>query len=427
MFIRGGQNSKRMKTNLIQTWIIIVILFAVADIQGYSLQGPPIIIKIRPYMEKSKLHLINSIKNLMNEMIKKIESDVDITAAAFSDAQNIQRSVRWADIFGAGLNIVTGTVDTISSLVTLKNLSKGLADEFLKYELPLEAFSGLLTVESLIESGKRLQLAIDGPSYSSSVKKMLDEAYRESATRLFFNYEAYRTTIKHYLQGFYDFTPVIIAHRSSDISRKNIGIVRGADKVEKAIRKRFRDLIEELENNSVPNELERDMIERINSVRKSILRSRMHRTKINYKTYLENGDKYIPAEPEIWLGNIGELEKVRIDALTNFGKRLKREEILTFNKMTKGILDATTIYLNINYPLSKIGKSLGQISKVFILPPGIDLSERIMKTSVYQTDPREQVNMIPQEMVLALTKELSDLWMIADDVINYIESLLSQR
>jgi len=404
---------------LIRIFIITIPLISFVSARGGILQSEqksPIIKKARPFVDKSNERLINSLKELMQEMIGKIDWDIDITAAAFADAQNIQRSMRWADIFGAGLNIVTGTIDNISSLVTLKDLSQGLTDEFLKYEHPLEAFSGLLTVESLIESGKRLQLVIDGPSYSSGVKKMLDEAYRQSSTWLKFNYEAYRTTIKRYLQGFYDFTPVIVAHRSSDISRKNIGIVCGADRVERAIRKRFRGLIEELERNSVPNELERDMIERINRVRKSILRSRMHGTKINYKTYLGDGERHVPVEPEMWLGNISELERVRIEALTDFGKRLKREEILTINKMVKGILGATTIYLNINYPSSKIGKSLGRISKVFILPPGVDLSERIMKTSVYQTDPREQVNMIPQEMVLALTKELSD-----HDLLRYLK------
>lgn len=370
---------------------------------------------------EKKLDIANSLKELMHEMIEKIDWDVDNTSTAFADAKNIQRNLKWADIFGAGLNIVNGTIDTISSLLTLKDLSHGLSNEFLKYELPLEVFSGLLTVDSLIESGGRLQLAIEGPSYSSSIKKMLDEAYIESSTRLFFNYEAYRTTIKHHLLGLYGFTPIVIPHRSLDITRKNIEIVHGAGKVEKAIRKRFRDLIKELEKNPLPDELEREMIIQIDRIRKNILRSKLHRTKVEYKTYLEDGFNYIPVEPEIWLGNTSELEKVRSDALRNFDKKLAREEIITFNKMVRGIVNATTIYLNINYPSSKLGKSLGQISKVFMLPPGLDLSEKIMKTAVYKTNPREQVNMLPQEMLLSLPKELSDLWMIADDVTNYIK------
>lgn len=418
---------RELKIRKLNAFIVIfgILLFSLFALSGnftasFNQQSPKIK-KIRPYVEKLNELLINSLKELMHEMIEKIECDVDITAKSFADAHNIQRNLRWAAIFGTTLDVTVATIDSISSLLTLTDFSRGLTEEFLNYELPLQAFSGLMTVDSLIQSGEKLQLAIDGPSYYSNIKTMLDEAYKESSTHLFFNYEAYKNTIKHHLLGLYGSTSILIPHKSSNINRKNIEIVRGVNKVEKSIKNKFRNLIKELSENPLSADLIEEMINQIEKIRKNILRSKLHMAEINYKTYLKDGANYVSVRPEIWLGNIGELEKIRIDALTNFDKKLEREEIMTINKALGAIVKATKIYLNIKYPSSKFGKSLGQVSNVFILPPAIDLSDRVMSTKVYKTNPREQVNMLPQEMLLTLQKELSDLWMIADDIANYVE------
>ena len=42
----------------------------------------------------------------------------------------------------------------------------------------------------------------------------------------------------------------------------------------------------------------------------------------------------------------------------------------------------------------------------------------------FDTNAREQVNMIPQEMVMILPIELSNVWMVADDTISHIEYLI---
>jgi len=371
--------------------------------------------------EDNNSALIESLKELMNTSIEKIESDINLTATAFADARNIQRSLKWADIFGAALNIVTGTINTISSMISLKDPSNAISDAFLDYKLPLQIFSGFLTIDSLRQSGEKLQLAFDGPTYDSNVKKMLEEAYKESSTKLFFNFQAFQTTIKNHVLGLYGTSPVFIPHKSSDLTRNNIEIVYGTDKVQTAIRNRLRSVIDKLGKNRIPSEKEQEIISQIDTIRKAILRSKLNNTRTKYKTYLKNENEFSEVEQELWLGNINELNKARLDALTNFDKRIEREEILTISKTVGSMLTATAIFLSINYPGKKVGEDLAKIAKAFILPAGIDLSDRIMKTSIYKTNPRDQINMIPQEMLLALSKEISDVWMIAEDVANYVE------
>lgn len=377
----------------------------------------------KPKPEKlNNAHLISALSELREKIWFKVDSDIDITARSFADAKEIQKDLWWSDIFGTALNIVTGTINSISSLLSVKkDLSQGLSEEFLKLKLPLEIFSGLLTVESMVQSGKNLQLAIDGPAYSSNVEKMLDEAYKKSSTRLFFNKEAFKLTVKGYLKGSFSYTPIIVARKSDDLNRRTIEVIQGADQVKFAILHRFSNLIKKLSDNPISPSLEKEIIIRIEKFKNSILQSTLHNEEIKYETYLRDGTNYNLVEQKLSLGSIGELEKIRINALGDFNKQLEREEVITLSSAVGASLNVIVIYVTLKAPSSEAGGTLREVSKTFILPKGINLSQKVMHTSVYKTNPREQVNMIPQEMLLSLSKELCDLWMLADDIANYIE------
>ena len=118
------------------------------------------------------------------------------------------------------------------------------------------------------------------------------------------------------------------------------------------------------------------------------------------------------------MGSIGEFEKARSTALGNFDRQLEYEEVLTVTKAGSGALNAIKIFCGTTNPV--LGSTIGQVNQVLLLPPSIHLSERVMRTLNRETSPREQVNMIPEKMLLALSKELSDLWMIADSLSTWV-------
>ena len=400
--------------------MIILLFFLVFS--GYPLKGQddPKISKIRSFAEKSNIHLINSIREFRNEILSKIDSDIDITASAFADAKNIQRSLKWADIFGLGLDIVTSTIDTVSILLNFSNPSKALSEEFIKFTTPLEALSFFLTIESLKESGNNLSLTIDGPSYTSNIKKMLDHAYNESSTRLFFNYEAYRLAIKNRILGIQGSSPLIIVRKSSDKLRRNVKTLFGTLNMEKTIRSDYRKLEEIINNNPIPYDLEIEIANQIDRIRKSILKSKLNRVEIKYNTYLNSKSNVGIDELVIKLGSIAELERARLVALDYFDKKIEIRETMTLTKAAGGMLKAGTIYLTMNYDSSGLSQDLIQVSKILIVPKGINFTDNMMKSISYRSDPRSQINMKPQEMLISLSKELSDLWMISDDLMNYI-------
>ncbi|MFH1076572.1 MAG: VWA domain-containing protein [Pseudomonadota bacterium] len=364
--------------------------------------------------------LIDSLKELREKIWFKVDCDIENTSAGFADAMNIQKSLWWSDIFGTALNIVTGTISTIGALLSLKDLSQGLSEELLRYKMPLEIFSGFLTVESLIQSGENLQLAIDGPAYSTNIQEMLRNAYQQSSTRLFFNNDAYKTTIKGYILGSFGDSPVVVHHKGNDISRKNSEIVKGADKVKYAISHKFRDLGKRLSGATLPPGVEDQLIAKIEEIKRSVFHSALRNSEIKYQTYLkDDNNNFISVEQEVVLGSVAELSKRRADALGNFDKRLEREQIMVITSVAGSMGNLIKITFK-----SPLGRAVGEVTKVFIIPKAINLSDEIMRTSVYKTNPREEINMIPQEMLLNLSKELSDLWMVADDIANYIEQYI---
>jgi len=399
------------------TAICIICLFPMAGKCILSNQISQIR-KIRPYVQSNYVLMQSAITNLLETCTEKIENDINLTATAFADAYNIQKNLKWADIFGFGLNTITAVLSTVSNLLTFSDPSNLLSEAFLKYQLPIQVLSGFLTLDSVFQSSNRLKTAIEGSEYSDEIKNMLDDAYNESSTKLFFNYSAYQTSIKNRLLGLYGNTPLRIGHRSSKESREIIEVAQGGDRVLKAIRTRLRAIRDKIEKSSIRSDKDFEIINKIDEVRKLLSKSRISKTEIEYETYIE-GHKF-PSKAKVVIGNIAVLETQRLDAYTNLDKSLEREEILTLSKALSGTLNVIKIEFVITGS-QEITQTIGSITQLMILPTGIDFSEKILKSSVHKTNPREQINLIPQQMLLSLSKEISDLWMIVDDIANYIE------
>lgn len=87
---------------------------------------------------------------------------------------------------------------------------------------------------------------------------------------------------------------------------------------------------------------------------------------------------------------------------------------------SRATVQATTLHIDSTYKSFKTGEILGKVQKWSIVPQMIEVG--ISKH--FDTNAREQVNIIPQEMVMILPIELSNVWMVADDTISHIEYLI---
>jgi len=119
--------------------------------------------------------LIDSLSKLKTQMQAKVDSDLEITARAFGDSKDIAHSLLWSDWAGTLLDLVTGTLSAISSVIDgVDQVSSTLTYGFIAADSPYKAMTWLHTANSLYQTstgnGEKLQLAIDGPSYSSAVK-----------------------------------------------------------------------------------------------------------------------------------------------------------------------------------------------------------------------------------------------------------------
>lgn len=365
--------------------------------------------------------LISALKDLQWTIIEKIEHEADTTATAFADAERIDRDLRLKDIFRTPLVIIEETINTISSLVNAGKIAENAQQVLDSSEANLQITSTIMSISTLKQVGENLQLAIDGPSYCSTIEEMLDKAYRRSSTRIEFNPDAYKTVIKDYLYAQYEPGPLRIPHKSTDLSRRNLEIVSGIYKIERSITERFRALRDKLENNPLSPDSASEAINQIEKIKRAIIASKSSYQELSYQTYLKDETgSYIPNTVDSRLGSIAELEKMRRIALANSDKEMMIEQITIISRAVRAGIQATTLHIHTKYKSPKTGKVLGEVQKWSIVPSMIEVGI----SKYFDTNAREQVNMIPQEMMMDLPLELSNVWMVADDTASYIEYLI---
>ncbi|MFQ6054410.1 MAG: S8 family serine peptidase, partial [Methanosarcinales archaeon] len=431
------QNYLKIKSNLLNKYDSKIYTDRIFSYKGssnifYSHKG---VRKKSNTSISTNVELIDSLNKLKEQILDKIEFDVDVVASSFASTKDKQRSLKWADIFGAILTYIKNTLNRISSFYDLadirnmsdmKLLSEKLKKEILLVKTPLEAISILLSVDSSVESGHKLQLAFDGPSYCLSIEKMLDKAQEESGSWLNFNMNTYKTSVKYFLYG-WEYTPIVVPHRSSNKPRKNVETAYGAKEVKRAIKARFNDLVDNLSKFYFPSNLKIEMINMIEKIREDIRDSKSNSIETSYYTFLKENSKFKQERIIKNLGNIAAKQKEYRKCLDDFDRQMKREIELTINSAIDTALAATKVICRVQYPKfysSEWGKLLSEVKKVFLLYPSINFAEKITKFGIHSTNPREEINMLPQEMTFTLIEELRDLWTIAYDIANCIEYYL---
>lgn len=370
----------------------------------------------------TKAELIEAVENLRQAMLDKIDSDIDSTAQAFADVKDYWKSKRWADIFKVPLVIVEGTVNTLSTARDFASITREANSTLGTASTMCEVISVAMMLQDAREAGEKLEYGLHGPAYISAIENMLEAA---DATFIPpFDKEAqdkYNRVIKNHLYRPAEATPLIIPRKSTTIQRKNIKFATGALEVRTGISQVFQKLITDIESNDLPPDFSIDrVIAQLENLKQEIIRSRSWQAEdITYETYLHDGKEFVLQEVYTILGAVGSLYSFLGHVARNLDKQLEVEMKVEVLKAA-GAVGSTALLYSGTYKIDGLAEHVKVAQKVFIM--GEILIEGSDKT--FKVDAEEEFYMLPQEMVLSLPIELSNLWMIADDTDQYLRYLL---
>jgi hypothetical protein len=359
----------------------------------------------------SKQVLVESLKDLRDAMAGKIEFDIDDTAMAFGSVKDYWRTKRWADIFKAPLDVLENTITLPSQVIDLKDLPKEVDKKVMGAKSAYQIAGIYLMLQGLTETGEKLAYGLYGPLYISSIKRMLDEADATTLPPAGFSKEYYEKVIKNHLYGVQGEGVVIVPRRSAGADRRIRESVNGGLHVTTSIKKTFDELIATIENRGLPEGFPLDeVISQLKYLKSKVLESKLRNVEVEYKTS-------ISAKEATTLGAVAERRNAWRMAADNVSKKLDVEIKVELAQAGEAILCTMT------YKFPGVGelKAAQRVSGAgaFLL--------KSYTTIVFHSDPEERFYMLPQEMLLTLPSEWSNLWMIADDTDLYLRHLLGEK
>ena len=386
---------KKRKYLLVLTLLVIFMSVVIVDAQQVS--------------TAAKADLVDSLEDLREAMSKKIDCDINITAQAFTDVKDYWRSKRWADIFTTPLRILEDTLSVLNKITYIKNLSKGTNAALNNSETLYQFLSIVMMYQDLQKVGEKLYWGLNGPNYVASIESMLEEADATFVPPFGDNWQKYyKEAIENYLYGTTEKIPLIIPRRSTTAERKNIEFARGAIQVRSRITRTFNDLIKEIEGKELPGDFPIDeVIIQVKELTKQIHKSMSYNTDVEYKTNFQDHVK-------VKLGAVGEQYRVFGQVAGMVDKNLEIEqsvELLMFIESTENAaLLYTTTYKIPGAEEIEITQKATVLSEIIINP----------YNNTFYSDSEQVFYMLPQEMILSMPTELSNLWMVADDIDQYL-------
>jgi len=373
-------------------------------------------------MEATKADLVDTLAELKNAMLNKIDSDIDSTAQTFTDVKDYWRSKRWADIFRVPLVIVERTINTLSKVRDFANIGTQ-ADATLDGSSTMcEVISVVMMLQDAREAGKGLEYGLHGPTYISAIEEMLEAAdatYVPPADKKW--QENYKKVIENHLWGTAGEQLLVIPRKTTTVERKNIGTVIGALDVRTSINRAFNQLISDVESTELPADFSIDnVVAQLNNLKQEITKSRSWQTgDITYETHLWNGNQFVSQDVETRLGAVGSLYTFLGSVAQNLDKELEIEMKVEMFKAAGAVRSGVLLWSG-NYKIEGLAEQIKVTQKAFLL--GEIIIEGSRKT--FKVGAEEEFYMLPQEMILSLPMELSNLWMVADDTDQYLRHLL---
>jgi hypothetical protein len=122
------------------------------------------------------------------------------------------------------------------------------------------------------------------------------------------------------------------------------------------------------------------------------------------------------------LGGIGSYEQIRRIALANFDENALFDQLIPVNALSDSIVKVATIHVGVTYHL--FGQVHGAVDLASLLTTGIDFSLTELKRDSIKS--RDLINQIPQNMIMEIPLELSNIWTVTDDIVNTILMYLRQ-
>lgn len=362
----------------------------------------------------TKADLVDALKDLREAMLKKIDSDIDNTAIAFTDVKDYWRSKRWADIFTAPLRILEDTLISLAKASDVKSLATEANTALNSSEATYQVLTTIMMLQDLQEVGEKLHYGLDGPTYISSIESMLEAADATFVPPFGNDWQKnYKVVIENHLYGITKDTPLIIPRKSTTLQRKNIEFVKGALQVRSSIATTFNDLIAEIESRELPEDFPIDeVIAQIEELKKQVIKSMGYSVEVEYKTDFQD-----PVNTN--LGAVGSLYRAFGQIASRVAEKLEIEQRVEVFKLAETVESAALLYIII-YKIPDAGE-------IRIAQKATTLAELSVKPyeNTFYSDPEEEFYMLPQEMVLTLPGELSNLWMMADDTDQYLRHLLA--
>lgn len=372
--------------------------------------------------EVTKIDLVETLAELKNAMLNKIDSDIDSTAQSFTDVKDYWRSKRGADIFKVPLVIVEGVINTLSKALDFAYIATQ-ADAMLDGASTMcEVISVVMMVQDAREAGEALEYGLHGPTYISAIEKMLEAADATYVPPADKNWqENYKKVIENHLWGTAEGQLLFIPRKTTTVERKNIETITGALEVRTSINRTLNRLISDVENTELPSDFPIDkVVAQLNNLKQEITKSRSWQTgDITYETYLWNGNEFVSQDVEMRLGAVGSLYTFLGSVAQNLDKELEIEMRVEMLKAA-GAAGSGVLLWSGNYKIEGLAEQINVTQKAFLL------GEIIMEGSrrTFKVGAEEEFYMLPQEMILSLPMELSNLWTIADDTDQYLQHLL---
>jgi len=374
-----------------------------------------------PVKTATKADLVNALQDLREAMLKKLDSDIDITATAFTNVKDYRRTKRWADIFTAPLRIMEDTVNLVAKIVDLKSMSEKADVALDNSQTSLQILTFVMMLGELKEVGEKLQFGLDGPTYISSVRAMLaaaDATFIPPSGGADWP-KSYKDVIENNLYGSDQRAPLIIPRKSTAATRKNIEFAKGALKVRSSISQTFNNLITEIEGKELPQNFPLEgVISQIVEVKKQVTASMGFNSDVRYKCFLDGKE----TDVETKLGAVGGLYVVFGQVAGFVDKKLQVEQTVEVLKLVQTGVNASLITVTYIIPgLSGLAEPIkvGQMGYTGIVAIAGSQNKK------FYSDTEKQFYMLPQEMLVSLPTELSNLWMIADDTDQYLKYLVA--
>ncbi|GAH70395.1 unnamed protein product, partial [marine sediment metagenome] len=152
-----------------------------------------------------------------------------------------------------------------------------------------------------------------------------------------------------------------------------------------------------------------EVVTNLKYLKEKILKSIKNSTDLVYKTDFSD-------DVSVTLGSVADRKKAWHIATGSLVKKLDIEIKVELLQAGNAIL-LTTTYIYPGIDKIKIAQQVTTLSSIIIKP----------YVNTFHTDPEESFYMLPQEMLLTLPMELSNLWMIADDIDNYLRYLFTKE